>query len=270
MSDMSEPGSSRRASAASPEISLLAGAVIARLQDRAERGPDDRLDQAATALSRAVRGQEFDPVDCARRLRNLPLPDIVLTDHVIPAVARRLGRDWETDRASFAEVSVASARLQSLLGELAPHWSDRLPDAADTALSALLVLTTDEPHTLGPHLVTAQLRRRGVLVRTLYGAGPAEVAAALDQGPRTDMVLFSCAHRRHLAFVAGIMSGLRKLGARRPPAILGGVVLDHETALEKRTGVDLVTNDVQSALTFCRDPRRAETAPPTGRGTKDR
>ncbi len=171
-----------------------------------------------------------------------------ICDLYIPEAARRMGDDWCDDKMSFADVSIGTARLQSMLRDLASV----APEAHDSAGSSLIVLVlASEDHTLGAMVMTGQLRRIGVSVRLMLGRPVAEVAAAATTNDY-DGILISVAQSDDLRHVSETISGLRGTTRGRTPLIVGGGLLaDGAEEAKRRTGADHATNDLRLALELC-------------------
>lgn len=197
------------------------------------------------------------PRPLAEFLHALPMRQVdaeMLADLYIPAMARMLGEDWMDDRASFAEVSVASVRLQAMLRELGTAWT---ADAADRRLARsamLLAVPQGEQHTLGAMVLLGQLRRQGVSVRVALGETRQDSRRIL-QNARFDGILVSvsCTHR--LAEVRVFVDALRAAAPASLPIIAGGGALSAgvltAAELAEVIGADAATDDLQAALSYC-------------------
>lgn len=234
------------------DVSGLASAVISTLADKTDQ--PRRTIQAGTVryLVRAVlRPGYFNAENVLREMRDNRLGHDQILDIYVPEAARVLGEMWAEDTISFAEVTIASSRLQGLLTQLAPPWSGDDTGSANH-ISVLLVLVAGSAHSLGPHVVAAQCRRTGASVRILFETSAREVTELVaDRG--YDLVLFSCARAEDLAPIAKIIKRLRGSATTVPPVVLGGQVLSQVDGLKEQTDVDLVTNDYRVALRLC-DP----------------
>ncbi len=172
-----------------------------------------------------------------------------VADLYIPALARMLGEDWLDDRSGFAEVSVASARLQSVLRDLGASW--RADEARHGRGVVLLAVAPGEQHTLGAMVLLGQLRRAGVSVRLALGPNPHEAQKLMENG-RFDGILLSqsCTHR--LAQTRSFLDMLRKAARQPVPVAIGGSALFAGVLtpmeLAEVTGADVATADLLEAL----------------------
>ena len=232
----------------SPEITTLADGIVRLLNGHGTRRCETRLTRAVAWLRIAAGATRFDPDAVHEALAEMRVPDDEIVDFCIPQVARQFGDAWCEDRCGFAEVTIATARLQALLIRLQPHGAE---DPDGTGRTALLMTVPGDHHTLGARVAAAQLVRRGVAVRTLHAAHPDEAERALADGDY-DMALISCASAHRLPAARTLCEAIHR--SARPPRLvaLGGLVLDFDGDLQHMTGVDIVTNDIRTALALCR------------------
>ena len=138
----------------------------------------------------------------------VPVEDVCL-DHLAPA-ARRLGDLWDTDRLPFTEVTMASARIQSILRRLPPGRGGRMTHGA---CGALFGAVPGEQHTLGVIMAADLFRRGGWDVGLMIGATHDEMIARISRDDRP-VIGLSCssdhaypALRRLLAAIARARPG---------------------------------------------------------------
>lgn len=172
-----------------------------------------------------------------------------VADLYIPELARRLGRDWMDDRATFAQVSLATARIQGMLRAIGSAWSADTA-APGAARSLALVVPKGEQHTLGAMVLLGQLRRLGISVRLILGEGPAGIAALVRDGGLQG-VLISVSATSRLAEVQGIVRELRAKVVAGLPIVVGGAVVRADVESMRLAGVDLMTADLSQALAAC-------------------
>jgi NAD(P)-dependent dehydrogenase (short-subunit alcohol dehydrogenase family) len=91
-----------------------------------------------------------------------------MADAYIPAAAQHLGSNWVSDRLCFAEVTIATARLQALVRAIGTRWGGD-PAHLPGRRSVLMIVPDTEQHTLGAVVATGQMRRMG-LSEDLAGA----------------------------------------------------------------------------------------------------
>ncbi|PZX16537.1 B12 binding protein [Palleronia aestuarii] len=200
------------------------------------------------ALEHAVCGpgpEQRDAVIEGMRAEGIGIAEIC--DHYIPEVARRLGDQWCNDTLSFADVTIGSARLQSLLRDIA---EDEHPSHGRRDSEVVVMVLAGEHHTLGAMVLTGQLRRMGVSVRLALGTSTPEVCKIVE-GAAFDAILISVAAREDLDMVRETVALLRQSTRGGVPLIVGGGVLDMGFDMAKAaTGADYATNDLRSALKF--------------------
>ena len=187
-----------------------------------------------------------------------------ISDIYVPTVARRLGDAWCDDTLSFAEVTIGSARLQGILRECGPEWSEEVR-SDPLAPNVLLIMPRQDNHTLGAMVVASQMRRARVSVRLCLGEHDAVVTDHVAT-KRFDAVLISASGSVRLETVRDLVKKIRLAARPVPPLVLGGTILDTDRDAKTITGVDHATCDLQSVMGLCgiRTPFHAATTPGTG------
>ncbi|MDP3265142.1 MAG: hypothetical protein U1E06_20640 [Tabrizicola sp.] len=236
-------------------VSLLAAEALARLVAR-DGKPSAAL--SVTVLERLT--QAFlDPGTGALStvhgdLRRHRVTDADLVDYYLPQIARTLGVDWETDRISFAALSIAVARMQAFLREISAGWAGQ-GDGAATVGAILLIVPQNETHTLGPMTVLGQLRRRGLSVCLKIGPSIEDLRLVM-QHQSFDGAIISVACRENLDLCRKLVTTLKQGSGKQGsggtlPVALGGAVLwynDTAAGALPPTGADIATNDLTVAL----------------------
>ncbi|MGY9045566.1 hypothetical protein P775_06100 [Puniceibacterium antarcticum] len=237
-----------------PDIACLASTVISVINDKSDEGSQTiRPSMLRKMVSDCLSKTGHDAELLLSNLRDNRLVPEQLIDIYIPEAARTLGLMWAEDEITFAQVTIATARLQGLLTLLAIPWFTRISDPEDQ-ISILVSLQVDDTHTLGPHVAIAQLRRLGASVRVLFGADSQTVVQMLSEDTY-DLLMFSCSDTGALATIATMVRQIRYLTPDCPPVALGGLVLDLTDRVKERTGADLVTSDVRVAYKLCEKKR---------------
>lgn len=188
-------------------------------------------------------------IDFVKRLQSQGRSAQEITDVYIPAAARRMGARWSEDRMSFVEVTIGTARLQSLLRELGPEWRGDLMLHAQER-SALMIVPMGCYHTLGAMVAMGQMRRMGLSVRLALGLD-APATVALVQSRRFDMVMLSVSSGACLDLVRSYVSGVRCARVPPVPVVIGGSVLFDHADICRLTGTDHATQDVAEAVALC-------------------
>jgi MerR family transcriptional regulator, light-induced transcriptional regulator len=231
------------------DLTHLARTVVARLTERAPRR-GLRTDPAfVQAIRRAV--LTFDPAAFhALRpdLRRARISDAALIDQYFPAVARELGCNWVDDSASFAEVTVGMARLQSLVHQIGRTLMEPSPSEG---LSVLVVLPKGEAHGFGAQVMASQLRRQGISVHLLIGPDPGALQQLVRDRPY-DGAFVSIGCEDMLAPGRRLVERLKKGSYGRLWVAVGGAVLERTDAVLAVTGADLATSDVTVAVSELR------------------
>ncbi|MBC2836619.1 cobalamin B12-binding domain-containing protein [Paragemmobacter straminiformis] len=229
------------------DVSQFAAEVVARLVKREGDTVPEMRESLVQSLMRAVCSVDPQVLETLRpELRRARVSPAVLADHYIPEVARRLGREWSADCVSFAQVTMGTARLQSILREIGQGWFADAGGQSDGP-TLLLVLPQGEHHTLGAMVLAGRLRRNGVSVALRIGETAQEVAAFI-QGRHFDGALISVASYDRLETCRKLVKTLKDATKGALRIALGGAVLDEGGETVICAGVDVVTNDIETAL----------------------
>ena len=170
-----------------------------------------------------------------------------LIDVVIPESARRFGELWVADEISFAEVSIASARLQALVRLAMDHIQVDDLRSADAPI-VLVVVTECEQHTLGSVILSSWLTRQGISHELIIGQSLKDVERIVSV-ESFDGVFVSVATSTLLTEVKNLIARLKR-GAPKVPIIVGGPAVEYCKSELEQIGADFVTSDPQHAIDF--------------------
>lgn len=226
-------------------LALLARSVVARIATRETPRPAEQ--SLVLALARALVEAGPEAFQALRPdLRRARISDADLADVYFPAVARELGCAWAEDRLPFAEVSIATARMQAMLRQFGRDWtSNQLAGTGGAAV--LLVLPEGEQHSLGAMVLAGQLRRQGISVQVQIGAD-AGALRALAAARWFDCAMVSVACEERLALCAKLVKSLKDGSRGRLWVAVGGAVLDRASDVRSVTGADIATNNARLVL----------------------
>lgn len=226
---------------ASKALSEVAARVGEHSVHTASNAPlAERLLSAAMSRSDETLGTA---VEC---LMAQGVPAEVIVDDVVPRTARMMGEEWVQDISGFASVTLGASRLQTLVRKMSARWN---ADAAQSSGSTVLLWVPEcAQHTLGPTVVSTQLRRMGHSVQFSPNGSLTELSDALIQGAY-DAVLVSASASETPDSVTVIVDAVK---AHDPdlPVIVGGTILKKNSDLAEKTGADITTNDLEHASSF--------------------
>lgn len=240
-------GATLRADAALTGVSQFAAEVVARLVARdpgEDTGPREDVLQrfmAAIASTDPLAFEELKP-----ELKRARITAALLADVYIPEVARRLGQAWMDDCASFAEVTMGVARMQAILREIGSAWIADASGQVDGP-TLLVVLPIGEQHTLGAMVLAGQLRRLGVSVSMQIAPSVADLGAYVA-ARRFDGAMISVAGDGALETCAKLIKIIKSSSVTPIKVAVGGALLETGNDLLQLTGADVVTNDIEYAL----------------------
>ncbi|MBT8475343.1 MAG: cobalamin B12-binding domain-containing protein [Alphaproteobacteria bacterium] len=184
-----------------------------------------------------------------RDLLHSGIPSDDILEFYIPEAARRFGEAWCSDGLSFADVTIAVARLQRSLREIVETPRDRT-GRRKVAHSVLVIVVPDEYHTLGAMVMTEQFRRAGISVRLRLGDNLNETLRAVAHG-QFDAIFLSAGGTEKLDHVRDLVEKTRRAAAKPTPIVVGGAVMTSGLDIKKLTGADHSTTDPRHALQLC-------------------
>lgn len=210
-----------------------------------------RFRQEVTILRDAA--LEADPEACKRAVDRLRKADVApeqIAERLIPEAARQIGKQWMENKTCFADVTIATSKLQAVLRYLGPDWGVESPYAGQGPTILLMVPAGCE-HTLGAMVVLGQLRRLGCSVRLILGARAETVKVELSSN-HFDAIMISAAPGVSTLGLRRIVQAVRRTDTGDAPILIGGGILDTEPDLLRLTGADHAESDPNRALKLCR------------------
>lgn len=162
-------------------------------------------------------------------------------EHLAPA-ARELGAWWASDEMSFADVTLATTRIQDMLRRLP---DGRKEGSIEDGKSALFAAVPGEDHTLGVLMAADHFRRLGWDVGLLIGMDHAELRARVLDDDRPVLGL-SCTSTRSVEFLRRLVDDLRH---RRPDLaiVVSGGVANDAAALQTLPAFDGIVTRLEGA-----------------------
>ncbi len=251
MQDGQGDGSSRFDSQTSGGVAQFAFEVVARLVAGDVTTTGALREDLIERFSWAVIDPEFGRFDAMKPdLRRARISPTLFADRYVPEIARRLGRGWEDDTMSFAQVTMGASRLQAILREIGADWvADQGVVSSSTAerSTVLMIVPPGEQHTLGVFVLIGQLRRRGVSVCLRIGPTSDDMRQLL--GERSfDGVMMSIATPEKLARCEVLLRTIKDVTTGRLRVAIGGAALRELGGAAETIGADVVTNDLTSAM----------------------
>ena len=238
----------RRAESVTGGVSDLAAKIVARLAARDMQAAPSFIEPIMQRLTEAVRSDQPSMIEALKPdLRRARITPAVLADVYIPEAARRLGRAWEDDTLTFADVTIGTVRLQSILRDISADWAADAGKSANGDGAVLLLLPEKEHHTLGPLVLTGQLRRRGVSVCLQLATSDGEWRSALHKR-HFNGVIISVGWEGKIEACAQLIATIKNLTKGRMPVAVGGAVLTRSDGINGCEAADLVTNDLDKVL----------------------
>ena len=181
--------------------------------------------------------------------RAVIMPDCI-AEAYIPAAARKLGQGWQDDMLSFSVVTLGTSRLATMLRQV--EQSSVEDDIDSLARPAVLVIVPPgEQHTLGASVLASRLRRMGLAVSTQLSLSlSTSDLSTLFERRRFSGAMISVGNLHRLEASNMLIRTLRSMVKGTMPILVGGALLEvgHDVLFAREA--DLVTSDLDKALTF--------------------
>lgn len=237
----------RRADGVAGGVSEFASEVVARLVARDAVGGRVLREDLVMQFMDAVRAPDARAFEALKpSLKRARVSASVLADLYVPEVARRLGRGWEEDTVTFAEVTMGVARLQAILREIGSNWTAGTASRDDRS-TLLLILPAGEQHTLGAMVIAGWLRRQGISVCLRIAPSFADLVSLLALR-HFDGAMISIACNDKLEVCTKLVKTLKQSVGYELRVAVGGALAEKDVGELSQTGADIVTNDLPAAL----------------------
>lgn len=231
-------------------VDALASTVISVLRGRQTTSCDGLRQFVLDHILRAIlHPGVFEPDALLIELRGYRLTVDAVIDLYVPTAARLLGDRWEDDKINFAQVTVGTMRLQSLLAEASSEAALHAKPLQNH-LACLVLIPQGEQHFLGASVLAGQLRRLGCDVGMSYDEDFGSLSKRLV-ADMPDMILMTSARRETLESVSNTVQTVRNLTPQPPLVVVGGAMQVPTEDVTELTGADLVTNVAEEAVAFC-------------------
>lgn len=228
---------------AGPALSEVArrGAIEAQARENAAQ-PAPALDAYCEAL---IGMNDEAAADHLLRLAAFGTTSADIFEHVLPEAARLLGDMWLRDEATFAEVTVGSARIQRAVRQYGPAIARG--GAQRDAGCCLLACVDGEDHTIGATMAADLFRREGCSTRIAYTAKGEDLGAILEAAP-CDVLGFSIASSGTIPIVRSMIRSLRSDLILSMPIVVGGPICSEVGDIARLVGADFADVHPRSVL----------------------
>ena len=233
----------------SEDVHVLAARALAVLAEHRVPQPPRLAERIHMLAGKACSADAEDLRQAIERVLGDGVSADDVIDHVLPAIARRLGELWFADDISFVDVSIGTARLQETVRLLRARERGR-PRGAGRDARVLLIIPGPEEHTLGAIIAADQLRRRGVMVDLSVAERRTEIAGRI-RGAHYHMIGITASGIRTVASVKELVDTIRRSTKQFVPVVLGGALCEADDQLKDRVSVDIMTTDICAAARRC-------------------
>ena len=171
---------------------------------------------------------------------------IDLFETYFPEAAKLLGEDWLEDRLTFAQVTIAMAKLQSLTRYYESSYCTELSYNINQP-EILLIVPIGETHTFGAQMAYRKFKRLGTSPYLAIGYNPKELKDLITTHKfgLIGMSVGDCVNKKNCI---NLLKDLRSITKDTTPIILGGSVIESNKSFSKELEVDFVSNNPIQSL----------------------
>lgn len=166
----------------------------------------------------------------------------------IPDSARQLGEGWVKNKLSFAEVTLATSRLQNIARELESSYIGSVNSGANGP-EIMIISPKGEQHTFGAQMISRQLQRLGASPYLSINNGLNEIKRILSEH-NFKLVGFSLSDYKLCDQGSEVRSTIDMIREFNTPIIVGGSLINSHRSKIKSLNVDMITNDAMHALRY--------------------
>lgn len=159
------------------------------------------------------------------------------------AAALQLGAWWEEDRISFAEVTVATGRIFSIMRALRPAFTAQR--SGPMKRSILMASVPDEDHILGVSMATDLLRNEGWEIDLATGDNLDDLIARVSRGEYA-VVGLSAAGEHSVPMLAKTLVALR-ISSPHALVLVAGNIVETSEELVSHLGPDAMAISFEDA-----------------------
>jgi methanogenic corrinoid protein MtbC1 len=171
-----------------------------------------------------------------------------LFETYFPEAAKLLGEDWLEDRLSFAQVTIAMTKLQTLTRDYeSSYFTETTFDINQPEI--LIIIPPGESHTFGAQMAYRKFKRLGTSPYLAIGFNLNEIKH-LIKAHNFNLIGLSVSDSENKTNCINLLKNLRAQTKERTPIVLGGSVIESNNRFSKNLGVDLSSNNPLQTLDY--------------------
>tara|TARA_A100001011_G_C14170479_1_gene782255 strand:+ start:173 stop:1003 length:831 start_codon:yes stop_codon:yes gene_type:complete len=166
----------------------------------------------------------------------------------IPDAARQLGKCWIQNTLSFAEVTLATSKLQTIAKQFEGLYIGSFNSGA-SGPEIMIISPKQEQHTFGAQMITRQFQRLGVSPYLSINNNLDEIRKIISKH-KFKLVALSLANYKSCSPKSDVRSIVSLVKQLKIPIVAGGSLIhSHKSAVES-LNVDMITDDAINALRY--------------------
>ena len=166
----------------------------------------------------------------------------------IPDAARQLGKCWVQNTLSFAEVTLATSRLQTIAKQFEGLYIGSFNSGA-SGPEIMIISPKQEQHTFGAQMITRQFQRLGVSPYLSINNNFDEIKKIINRH-KFKMIGLSLANYKSCSPKSEVRSIVTLVQQLKIPILVGGSLIHSHKNAVKSLNVDMITDDAINALRY--------------------
>ncbi len=226
----------------------LVNRALEELTNRASAGAQKQRKNNLDKLCRSLLSLNGESNKVIQSMLNLGISTREVFEIFIPDAARQLGHCWVENTLSFAQVTLAISRLQTI----AKEFEDLYIGASNSGASGVEIMIINprgEQHTFGAQMISRQFRRLGASPYLSINNNLSEIKKIIDKH-KFKLIGLSLSDYKLCDKHSEVRSIIEVIKKLKIPIIAGGSLIHSNKNAIKSLDVDMITEDPVSALRF--------------------
>ncbi len=226
----------------------LVNRALEELTSRASAGVLKQRKRNVDRLCKSVLTLNGKPREVVNTMLDSGIPIKEVFEVFIPDAARQLGDYWIQNTLSFAEVTLATSKLQTIARTFESLYVGTSNSGA-SGPEIMVINPRGEQHTFGAQMIARQFQRLGASPYLSINDNVKEIKKIITKH-KFELVGLSLSdyklyHRR--SELRSIIKLIKRFGI---PIIAGGSLIHSHKSMVKSLNVDIITDDAVSVLRY--------------------
>jgi len=222
--------------------------ALEELTNRASAGTQKHHKSNIDRLCRSLLSLNGESSKVINSMLNLGISAREIFEIFIPDAARQLGNCWVENTLSFAEVTLATSRLQTIAREFEDLYIGASNSGA-SGVEIMIISPKGEQHTFGAQMISRQFRRLGASPYLSINNSLSEIKKIIGKH-KFKLIGLSLANYKLCDKQSEVRSIIEIIKKLKIPIIAGGSLIHSHKNAVKSLELDMITEDAVNALRY--------------------